>query len=326
MSNPIVPTIQVCFSFIPSSTASLDASDSSQRTSTKKDISATPSSSAIFLLGDDYQNAADFRSALFEQMPSAQAQKPLKPLIFLSQKTKSQFQSFAHKMETELQRQLDQGTEEDYQSSSSGQQSAWNYTQLVVKTIKQLNYVLIDEVNISQLSKAYILGHGGAGDTEIKIGSNNLSSKQLVDILQLHRISSIGDLRFTASQGVDTSVLASFSQAEVAKAEEMAKRQGATSLVHNIATEFSSRSVNSLTIFGYHGNNVKLTLFAGEAAELNQHHLRRCGKEGSVQEERRSRLRVGYRLDQEIQVNFPQAELKDETTAGSSNATDCTIF
>ncbi len=328
MSNPISPTTQVDYSFIPSLTASPDDSNLSQNTDTKKNTSATSSSSAIFLLGEDYQDIEAFRAALFEQVPSVHFNKPLKPLVFLTQKTKEQFESFAKEMLKELQDKLVEASSQEDQSSNPAEEAAHRHAQLLAATIVQLQYMEIGDVKLSEFSKAYILGRGAAGDTEIQIGSNNLSSKQLVDILQLHKISSIGDLRFTASQGVDTSVLASFSQAEVAQAEKMANPQGATSLVHNIATEFSSRSVNSLTIFGYHGNNAGLTHSVGEVAELNQHHLRRCGKEGSVQEERRSRLRVGYQLDKIMQTNFadPKSKSEPETMDDELDSTKCIIL
>ncbi|EGR1101236.1 OspB protein [Vibrio cholerae] len=134
---------------------------------------------------------------------------------------------------------------------------------LLSDAAKTQKNVIIDELDLSEFTKVYIVGHGSAGLGIIKSGDQYFNVPDIVDILEKKGIlSSIKDLRFVSCQSADKRVPASMSDKDLqdANCEKgflhrmfFGKEQ---SLIDIVSKEIWDRGYSDVSVSGYHGNGV----------------------------------------------------------------------
>lgn len=127
---------------------------------------------------------------------------------------------------------------------------------------KQINSSLRD-VNLSDFSKLYILGHGGAGVDFIKSGDKTFNVKEIVDTLEENNIlNKIKDLRVTSCKSADKTSPKSMSPEDIIEANSKTSFLSDIifgknmSLVELISEEVWDRGYTDISVSGYHGNGV----------------------------------------------------------------------
>lgn len=134
---------------------------------------------------------------------------------------------------------------------------------LLSDAAKSQKNVIIDELDLREFTKVYILGHGRAGAGMIKSGGQYFNVVDIVDILEKHGIlSSIKDIRFVSCQSADKRAPASMSDKDLqdANCEKdflhrmfFGKKQ---SLIDLVSHEIWARGYSDVSVSGYHGNGV----------------------------------------------------------------------
>ncbi|MGW7678904.1 hypothetical protein [Shewanella sp. S23-S33] len=148
---------------------------------------------------------------------------------------------------------------EQYRSLNVNEKIAYTLNQTAKK---QINISLRD-LNLSEFSKLYILGHGAAGLDVIKSGGKTFDVKQIVDTLEENNIlSEIKDLRVTSCNSADKNSPKSMSSRDISEANE---KPGffskmifgdKKSLVELISEEVWIRGYTDISVSGYHGSGV----------------------------------------------------------------------
>ncbi|ELK3869449.1 OspB protein, partial [Vibrio parahaemolyticus] len=132
---------------------------------------------------------------------------------------------------------------------------------LVSDAAKIQKNVVINELDLTEYTKVYVLGHGSAG--VIKSGDQYFNVEDIVNLLEKNGIlSTIKDIRFVSCQSADKRAPVSMSDKDIQEAScdkgllhraIFGKEQ---SLIDLISNEIWSRGYSDVLVSGYHGNGV----------------------------------------------------------------------
>ncbi|EJG0181988.1 OspB protein, partial [Vibrio parahaemolyticus] len=134
---------------------------------------------------------------------------------------------------------------------------------LVSDAAKIQKNVVINELDLTEYTKVYVLGHGSAGVGVIKSGDQYFNVEDIVNLLEKNGIlSTIKDIRFVSCQSADKRAPVSMSDKDIQEAncdKGMLHRAifgKEKSLIDLISNEIWSRGYSDISVSGYHGNGV----------------------------------------------------------------------
>ncbi|HGZ6746076.1 TPA: OspB protein [Vibrio parahaemolyticus] len=134
---------------------------------------------------------------------------------------------------------------------------------LVSDAAKIQKNVVINELDLTEYTKVYVLGHGSAGVGVIKSGEQYFNVEDIVNLLEKNGIlSTIKDIRFVSCQSADKRAPVSMSDKDIQEAncdKGMLHRAifgTGKSLIDLISSEIWSRGYSDISVSGYHGNGV----------------------------------------------------------------------
>ncbi|HFN0192280.1 TPA: OspB protein, partial [Vibrio parahaemolyticus] len=134
---------------------------------------------------------------------------------------------------------------------------------LVSDAAKIQKNVVINELDLTEYTKVYVLGHGSAGVGVIKSGEQYFNVEDIVNLLEKNGIlSTIKDIRFVSCQSADKRAPVSMSDKDIQEAncdKGMLHRAifgTEKSLIDLISSEIWSRGYSDISVSGYHGNGV----------------------------------------------------------------------
>ncbi|KOY30772.1 OspB protein [Vibrio parahaemolyticus] len=134
---------------------------------------------------------------------------------------------------------------------------------LVSDAAKIQKNVVINELDLTEYTKVYVLGHGSAGVGVIKSGDQYFNVEDIVNLLEKNGIlSTIKDIRFVSCQSADKRAPVSMSDKDIQEANcdkgmlHRAILGKEKSLIDLISNEIWSRGYSDISVSGYHGNGV----------------------------------------------------------------------